>query len=111
MSYNQNPIGNQFAPDSEEAKREKKIILIWKICYFTYSIAAACLVMYWEFTDQGLPMFFCEWQVRLLEQDSCYVYLNIFLAITVFLIPMFVARAIAQKVTGVKLKIPGSFRQ
>ena len=84
--------------------RAQKINAMWKATSGLYVLAALGLVMYWEFNDEGLPMTICEWQARILDSDSCYVALNILGSLLVFLIPLFIAKFIVEKVTGVKIE-------
>ena len=84
--------------------RIKRINAIWKTCVLIYVGAVGALIVYWEITNSGPPMMVCEWQVRFFERDSCYIFLNVFASLLPALIPVFFARMLIIKITGVVLK-------
>ncbi len=90
---------NQQSPDS----KQEKVNSIWKIFAAVYVLAALGLVFYWEFYNSGLCVMVREWQGYLMD-DGYYPALDILLSLLMLLVPLFVAKFIVEKVTGVKIE-------
>jgi hypothetical protein len=90
---------NQQAPDS----KQEKVNTMWKIFSLVYVLAALGLVFYWEIQDEGLAIMVREWQGYLID-DGYYPALDVLLSLLILLIPMFVAKIVIEKATGVKIE-------
>lgn len=90
---------NQQAPDS----KQEKVNTMWKIFSLVYVMAGLGLIFYWEFNDSGLCIIVREWQGYLID-DGYYPALDIMLSLLVLLIPLFVAKFVIEKATGVKIE-------
>jgi hypothetical protein len=93
---------DQHQPEDERAR---SINMKWKIVATIYALAAVGLTIYWEFTDSGINMMVRDWQVAILE-DSYYPFLDFAGAMIVLIIPLFIAKFIVEKITGVKIENP-----
>jgi hypothetical protein len=100
--YNPPPPYPQ-TPNEGPDSRTEKINSIWKIISLIYTMGALGLVLYWEFKDTGLCMIVREWQGKLID-DGYYPAVDILLTLIILVIPLFIAKVIVEKVTGVKIK-------
>jgi hypothetical protein len=105
-----NPTPPPFQVPDQPDSRENKVRTLWRALVLLYVLGALGLIMYWEFTDQGIPNKICEFQARLFSDDKCYVILNIFGTFILFLIPLFPVKFIVEKISGVKIH-PGDPRK
>ncbi len=93
-------------PSQSPDSKFQKVNTLWKAFSLLYILIALGLIFYWEFNDEGLPIYVCEMQARLFESDTCYIALNILLPLLAFLLPLFALKFTVEKITGVKIK-PG----
>lgn len=92
-------------PNQSPDSRHEKINTMWKIAAMLYTFAALGLCIYWMFNESGLCETICGWQAEILD-GSCYIALNLLGALLILLVPLFIAKVVVEKVTGVKLQNP-----
>ncbi len=94
-----NDPNQQQGPDS----KHEKINTIWKIVSLSYTLIALGICFYWEWKDSGLCIIIREWQGSIMDREY-YPALDVLGALIALLLPLFIAKVLIERMTGVKIE-------